>query len=167
MPRDKLQQAKEASSFSQLTYLLRIVTVINSYNDSTSLSNFRHRDGEDIGPSSASHLLNLTVLDAIAAILVQKHEVVAACYTSEKVTVLIAETEANPGTDQDDNSSLGSLLPGAHTLHPLHLAALSNPDFGSNSATLNTNTHNLQIQTKGNNLWAKIRDSYKWYCVLL
>jgi hypothetical protein len=190
-----LQGAKNASDFSQLTYLLHLVTALNSNNPQSGFHEYQVRDRERKATAQAEasfHPLNVTLLDSIAAILVQQHEVVAACYTSDKVSVVVVETDPNPSidhdiddvlvespppgsqtfypsTDRDVDVLVESPLPGSHTFYPLQLAAVSNPDFrnSSNNAKLNANQHNLQIQTIGDNLWTSVRDLNKWYCVLM
>lgn len=116
---------------------------------------------------NSSHSQNVTILDSIVAILVQQHEVVAACYISDKVSVVVAETDPSPSTDTD--ILVESPPPGSHELHTLELAAVSNPDFNSpDNANLNANLHNLQILTdsKQMNLWNNVR-SFEWYCVFM
>jgi hypothetical protein len=163
---DLLSKAEEANTFCQLTYLLRLVTAINS-NDNlhSSFHDCRNRSPE--GMENSSHSQNVTILDSIVAILVQQHEVVAACYISDKVSVVVAETDPSPSTDTD--ILVESPPPGSHELHTLELAAVSNPDFNSpDNANLNANLHNLQILTdsKQMNLWNNVR-SFEWYCVFM
>jgi hypothetical protein len=178
MPRQKIKDQqdpnnfsptpREASTFSQLTYLLHLVTALNS-NDNlqSSLHEYRHGEGMAMAKDEgSSHSLNVTLLESVVAILVQQHEVVAACYTSDKASVVVAETDPNPSTDSD--ISVESLSPGPHQIYPLQLAAISNPDFTSNlKLDDNSLAHKLQIQTEGENLWIRVRDSYKWGWVLM
>lgn len=156
------EKEKQATAFSQLTYLLHIVTSLNS-NDNLK-PGYNNRG---LGAKKAIdplHSLHVTVLDSIAAILVQQHEVVAACFTSDAVSVMVAETNPIP-SDNDDVTVLES---GSHVLHPLQLAAISNPDFNPTVTVKPTNnSHNLQILANGKNLWTSVRDLNKWYCVLM
>jgi hypothetical protein len=162
---DLLSKAEEANTFSQLTYLLRLVTAINS-NDNLHSSFPERRNKRPEGMEDSSRSQNLTILDSIVAILVQQHEVVAACYTSDKVSVVVAETDPTPSTDTE--ILVESPPPGSHELYTLELAAVSNPDFNSSAnANLNANPHNLQILTEGKNLWTNVRDSYEWYNVFM
>jgi hypothetical protein len=157
----------EANSFSQLTYLLHLVSAINAKDGLSSGFDEYHRaegnasDEDDVSP----HLLNITVLDSMVAVLVQQHEVVAACYVSDTVSVIV-EADPNPSTDVE--VIVESPLPGCHTLYPLQLAAVSNPDFNSSkNAKLNKNPHQLRIQTNGESFWERVRDSNKWYFVFM
>jgi len=166
---DLLSKAEEANTFSQLTYLLRIVTAINSKDNlHSSFHECRNSLRSPEGMEDSSHSQNVTILDSIVAILVQQHEVVAACYTSDKVSVVVSETDPSPSTDTD--ILVESPPPGSHELYTLELAAVSNPDFNSSdNANLNANPHNLQILTdsEGKNLWTYVRDSFEWYCVFM
>ena len=165
-----LSNANDADTFSQLTYLLHLVTALNSNDNLRSgFHEYRYGEGKAIARDEGSlHSLSVTLLDSVVAILVQQHEVVAACYASDKVSVMVVETDPNPSTDDDSDVLVESPLPGSHTFYPLQLAAISNPDFNSsNNAKLNANPHNLQIQTNGENLWTRVRDSHMWYCVLM
>lgn len=156
------RQTNDATPFSQLTYLLRLITLLNS--DENLVSGF---ESNEATVPVASDELGFTLLDSIAAILVQNHEVVAACYTSDKVSVIAAETDSDviPASDVDveldcevhvQSSSLGS-----HMYHPIQLAAFSNPDFSENLDTSN-HIHNVRIQTVGENLWPKVQ-MCEWY----
>src|SRR5882762_7262584 len=84
---------KNASSFSQRTSLLCLVTSLN-FNDNLGSSFKNECNPRALDP-------RLTALDAITAILVQEHEVLAACYTSdsETVSVISTETDVIPYTD--------------------------------------------------------------------
>ena len=169
-----LQNAKDANTFSQLTYLLHVISCIN-LNDKDG-SGFQYGGkARDEASESSQPLVNVTLLDSIVAILVQRYEVVVACYTSDIVSVVVAETDPNPSkvTDLDDFATdLDDVpSPDPHTYYPFKLAAVSNPDFNSSGfeceSQLNANLHNLQIQTTGENLWTRVRDTYKWYCVFM
>jgi hypothetical protein len=167
-----LQTAKDANSFSQLTYLLHLVTAINS-NDNLQSGFKYHRHGRGKGgDDDRGEDRDITLLDSIVAILVQEYEVVAACYTSDKVSVVVAaKTDPNSSTDFDELASDSEEPPDSPaSYYPLQLAAVSNPDFNGNSpeseSNLNAN-HNLQIQTTGKNLWTTVRDSWKWHCVFM
>ena len=110
-----LRKAKDANHFSQLTYLLHLVTAINSI-DKVQTS-FQYQQG----PGMASRD---KALDSIAAILVQEHEVVAASYISDKVQVMVAETDPNPSTDLDElfcTDSEESPAPNPQLLFPFSL----------------------------------------------
>ena len=128
MPKSRekvLSKAENASPFSQLTYLLHLVTAINVNDNLQSQASF-YEDSDDKGKvfasdESFSHSCNVTVLDSVVGILVQQHEVVAAGYTSDSVVVM--ETDPNPPTDDDSNVLVESLPPGPHTLYPLQIAA--------------------------------------------
>ena len=174
---ERLKTAKEANTFCQLTYLLHLVTTLNSYDNlESNINGYRSSHGGADDDSMHS----LTVLESVAAILVQKHEIVATCYTSDTVSVMVAETDPNPSTDDSDpnpyiDDSDIPLPPGSHKLYPLHLAAVSNPDFHSDDSLAKNgklndtvNPHRLQILTNGQECWTKVRDSESsWYCAFL
>jgi len=164
------KNAKDAGAFSQLTYLLHIVSSINQ-NDPDKLRSIYAYDkkARDEAPGFSHPVANVNLLDSIVAILVQHHEVVAACYTSDMVSVVVAETDPKPSTVTylDDPATDSDEPPsGPHAYYPLRLAAVSNPDFNASGSEpqSNANQHNLQIQSIGNNLWTRVRDSCKWYC---
>jgi hypothetical protein len=155
------------ASFSQLTYLLHLVTSLNT-NDALQSSFNRQRGNAN--NDTSSHPLNTTLLDSVVAILVQQHDVVAACFISDKVTVMVAETDPSPATDPEidlDDSDVPLVTPGPHTFYPLQLAAVSNPRFDSSNNAKPNDWHNVQIQADGDNIWTKVRDSNKWYCVFM
>jgi hypothetical protein len=164
--RKLLDIADDSTPFSQLTYLLSLITSLNL--DENLTSSFQRR-ATRASNDTALNSLGFTLLDAIAAILVQKHEVVAACYTSDKVAVIVADTDVIPNTDIE--VPVLSPSSGSHTFHPLQLAAISNPRFPSlknlNSSTSKCSIpHNVQIQTEGENFWTKVRD-YEWYSAFM
>ena len=158
-----LANAVASTPFSQLTYLLSLITSLNR--DDNLTSGFLRISA----PASASNdTASLTLLDSIAAILVQNHEVVAACFTSDKVAVMIADTDVIPKTDIEVPVPTPSS--GSHELYPLQLAAIANPRFPSDFSNSSTSKcrmpHNVQIQTDGENVWTKVRD-YGWYSVFM
>ena len=150
-----LANANDVTPFSQLTYLLYLTTSFNR--DDGLRSSFPRKAPASSNSNAASNSLGFTLLDSIAAILAQQYEVVAVCYTSDKVSVMV--------TDAESPSS------GSHALHPLQLAAISNPDYAesasSNPSMSMSNLHNIQIQTEGENLWTKVRDHDGWYCAFM
>jgi hypothetical protein len=161
-------RATNANNFSQLTYLLKLVTALNANDSRPGFLAYRHGKGKAITKDEDIHPLNGSILDSVAAILVQQHEVVAACYTSNKVAVVVAETDPNPSTDTD--VLVESPSPGSHTFYPLQLAAVSNPDFGdfkSVDVKPNANLHNLHIRNKGVGFWKIVQDKFEWCCVLM
>jgi hypothetical protein len=156
-----------ASDFSQLTYLLHLITTINSED------NLRSSFEQELEKSACatSDPEKFLLLDSITAILVQRHEIVAACYTSDKVvSVITAEDDSVPATDVeiDDPAQPGSLSSSyPRTFYALQLAAVSNPEFPNkkkgNPDTGNRNLHSLRIQA-GVNLWPKVKDTKRgWY----
>jgi hypothetical protein len=161
-----LLKAKNANAFSQLTYLLHLVTAINS-NDELQTC-FRAGQGRE----KTSDVQDVIPLDSIVAILVQEHEVVAACYTSDKVQeVVVVETDPNPSTDHDElaTDSEESAPPSLEYIYPLRLAAVSNPDFNDINLQSNKNPHSLHFENTvtGENLWTSVRDSCKWHCAFM
>lgn len=156
-----MQKAAEATPFSQLTYLLHLITSLNF--DEDLRSSFNKESNDDV-----ADLPGFTLLESIAAILVQRHEVMAVCYTSDEVSVVAANTDTiGPATDVDVDVPLPPS--DSHTFHPLQFAALSNPDFSSSgNSTTKYNLHNVQIQTEGENLWTKVQGEPRgWYCAFM
>lgn len=167
-----LNRATKASEFSELTYLLRVVTALNPHNELPSaFTEYRHQRREVTNTTSDVANLNFTVLDSIATILVQEHEVVAACFATDSKSVVVAETDPQLSIDTNDSDAPAEPLPpSSHDVYPLRLATVSNPDFNSSNdgeSNLNTNVHGLRIQPEGENLWTKVWDVNKWYCVLM
>lgn len=158
-----LTKAKDTSSFSKLTFLLSLVTTINT--EESLLTSFHPRA---IGAARADQS-DFTILDCIAAILVQEHEVVAVCFTSDNVSVVAAETSIPgfPATDvvvphdvESDDSE--------HYTHPPQFAALCNPDYSTNSDDCKGDLHNIRIESIGENLWARVQgNSNGWYCAFM
>jgi len=100
----------------------------------------------------------LTALDAITAILVQEHEVLAACYTSdsETVSVISTETDVIPYTDIVGVDIPSDIFP------TLQLAGPFNPDF-KDELKKNRNPHKVQIQT-GESRWKNVLESPRgWF----
>jgi hypothetical protein len=146
-----IERAGPANSFSQLTYLLRLVTTLN-FNDN--LRSSFQRKGSAKDPE-------FTLLDSVAAILVQEHEVVAVCYTSDsKISVMASEMDAIPHTDVEVEVEVPP-----DTFRSIQLAALSNPEYHDELSN-NRNPHKVQIQEEGESLWEKVRDADDrgWYC---
>ena len=165
LARERLAKANDATSFSQLTYLLQLITSINADEGLPPSALYKEAikfNETDPNPQG------FTVLDSIAAILVQNHEVVATCYTSDEVSVIVTELDAITPTDIETyDSSSGSPLD-SNAIHPLQMAVLSNPEYpSSDSAKLDTgecNLHNVRIEPEGENLWTKVQGSSRgWY----
>ena len=183
---EELANATDASDFSQLTYLLELITSLNA--DAHCEPSFHrvvvaHNDATE----------EISVLDSIAAILVQNTEIMAACYTSDKVSVIAAENEIIPASDIDvdvdvtvdvdvddhDHVPVQSESSSHKFCRPLRLAAISNPDNSRNldaskpdarkpdASEPERNLHNVRIDNKGENLWQKVQDSHGWYFVFM
>jgi len=109
----------------------------------------------------------LTALDAITAILVQEHEIVAACYTSDSETVSVISTETDdiPLTDIDVDELLlrdNDVNIPSEKFRTLRLAVLANPDF-KDELKNNRNPHKVQIQT-GKSRWQNVLKSPRgWF----
>jgi hypothetical protein len=133
---------RNAIPFSQLTSLLYLVTSLN-FNDNLGSSFKNECNARALDP-------RFTALDAVATILVQEHEVVAACYTSDlyKVSVISTEADVTPYTD-----IVRVDIP-SDTFPTLRLAALSNPDF-EDELKNNRNPHKVHIQT-GESRWKNV-----------
>ena len=87
-------------------------------------------------------------------------------------------TIPGPGTDSDivvesDLDDVGHVHSGSPSpleCHSLKFTALSNPEFASSEEpdTRKRNLHNVQIETEGENLWAKVQaSSHGWYCAFM
>lgn len=165
MPKSQAADS-DANAFTQLTYLLHVVTALNSdRNLECSFPSHEKQANDELSPSD-------TALDSMVAILVQEHEVVAASFISEE-EVVVVETDPNPSPDIDVSNTSTDIdvdvvpfLPGSHSLYPLQLAAVSNPEFNSSYDTESELPHKFRIQPDGKDLWPKIRDHYMWHCVL-
>jgi len=183
MPKSQAADS-DANAFTQLTYLLHVVTALNSdRNLESTFPSHEQQANYELSPSD-------TALDSMVAILVQEHEVVAASFISEE-QVVVVETDPSPSPDIDVSNTSTDIdvsatstdidvsntstdidvdvvpfLPGSHSLYPLQLAAVSNPDFNSSYDTESELPHKLRIQPDGKDLWPKIRDNYMWHCVL-
>jgi hypothetical protein len=153
-------QKIEASNFSQLTFLLRLVTLINF--EENLGSSFTKKGCASASDSDSAFAL----LDSIAAILVQEHEIVAACYTSDTVSVVFSESESDslPGPRPETDVDVVVDFP-SDGFKTLNLAALSNPAYKEELSN-NQNLHKVQIQTEGETFWENIRDAPEgrgWY----
>ena len=158
---------KAATPFSQLTFLLRLVTSINLIENQK--STFK-RLGDSNACASGSDPA-FTFLDSIAAILVQEHEVVAACYTSKDVSAVIPTTVNDlPKIDSDDLGPPTDIdVPNQEIPLDIHLsfALVSNPHF-DNKLDHNANLHKVQLQT-GESLWERVQQGTEcgWYCTFM
>lgn len=161
--RTDLGKAIDATHFSQLTYLLHLITSLNFDEDLS--SSF---DTNAISFDNAvSDSQGFTLLDSIAAILVQEHEIVAACYTSDKVSVVAATTDTIPATDAEvvhDGPDPDPSHPGSHILYGMQVAAISNPDFSSSEKFVSRDLPNVQIENEGENLWKNVEGSQEGWC---
>jgi hypothetical protein len=127
----ELANAEDATYFSQLTYLLTLITSLNA--DKLCDPSFKR---VVVPCNDMDAREEFTVLESIAAILVQNHEVMAACYTADRVSVIAAENETVPSSDIGD-IDVDSHVPvqsesSFHKLsscHPLRLAVPSS-DIG-------------------------------------
>ena len=75
-------ELREATPFTQLTFLLHLVTSINL--NQNGISTLKRESNA----RTSDQTLFFTFLDSVAAILVQEHEVVAACHISNDVSVI-------------------------------------------------------------------------------
>jgi hypothetical protein len=133
---------RNAIPFGQLTSLLYLVTSLN-FNDNLGSSFKNECNARALDP-------RFTALDAVAAILVQEHEVVAACYTSDLYKVSVISTEA----DVISYTDIVRVDIPSDTFPTLRLAALSNPDF-KDELKNNRNPHKVHIQT-GESHWKNV-----------
>jgi hypothetical protein len=164
MSTQRKSEPPEATPFSLLTFLLRLVT---SLNVNQRLESTFKRESNDRASDPA-----FTCLDSVAAILVQEHEVVAACYTSNNSSVIAPAVNdppkfdadsRNPPTDIDTHQSID--LEVHFDIYP-SFAAVSNPRIGD-KLNDNNNPHHVQIQN-GQSLWEKVYDTERgWYCAFM
>jgi hypothetical protein len=159
-----IANATNITPFSQLTYLLHMITLLNAdYDLQSSFEPGGISYNDDA--TSDSDSVGLAPLEAMAAILVQDHEVVAACYTSDRVSIVASTTNLNafPATDVDDGVDVDRPS-SLDKLHCLQLAAHANPDFAHPGRLDTNNLHNLQIEIKGEDLWRDVQDSERgWH----
>ena len=156
-----------ATPFSQLTFLLCLVTSINLIENLKSTFK-RLRDSNACASGSDPAF---TFLDSVAAILVQEHEVVAACYTSKDVSAVIPTTVNDlPKIDSDDLGPPTNIdVPNQEIPLDIHpsFAVVSNPRF-DNKLDHNANLHKVHLQT-GESLWERVQQGTErgWYCTFM
>ena len=135
-----------ATPFSQLTFLLRLVTSINLVENLK--STFKRLGDSNACVSGSDPAFTVTFLDSVAAILVQEHEVVAACYTSKDVSAVILTTVNDlPKIDSDDLGPPTDIdVPNQEIPLDIHpsFAVVSNPRF-DNKLDHNANPHKVQL----------------------
>jgi hypothetical protein len=157
------QTNSKATPFSQLTCLLNLITTLNS--DANLRSSFKR----SYNASASESEPEITLLDSVAAILVQNHEIVAACYTSDTVSVVAqaaADDAVLPASDTDVDTDVDvDVNVSSDTFSSLQLAALANPDFkDTKSLGSNQNPHKVQILAEGKDLWEMVKGTPRgWY----
>ena len=77
---NSIEDYDSVSEFAKLTLLLRLTLALSGDGDCTIDSYTEDRAAHSTPEDSADIDANLAVLDAVTAVLVQKHEIVAACY---------------------------------------------------------------------------------------
>jgi len=148
----------EADDFSKLTLLLRLVLQLNQESPA-----IPHYPGTSPVKLDEDHMLHLGVLDALSAILVQDHEVLALLFSKRRVTVVIENSDAITLEIPVEHQT----APGSKTLYPPKVVAITNPDFSANKILKpSTITHKLQVLDKGNNLWPLV-SKYEWHFAMM
>ena len=174
--------------FVMLTFLLRLVVILGNGDGDASLHGyaedmFTMLDNEDFSVCDA----DLRPLDAVSAILVQEHEVIAACYQSTNGSNLTVvgnppvgterrpdiehrpDSERRPDSehqpDQPDTEPYLDIPPSPSDSEvltmPLTITALANPDRRTNSSGQGGNPkyHSLRFVSQGHDYWPKIKNN--------
>lgn len=112
--------------FTLLTLLLRLVLV--AYGGNAELASKPTQAIEDDNPDND---IWFEPLDALAAILVQRDEVIATTYLSKCLTVIHSEDSNLPGTELElpvSSTQLPECDLKEPSIYPLNIAAVANPD---------------------------------------
>lgn len=157
------QQAEEIpllDRFTNITLLLRLVVLLNQNNP---VFRFFHGDTRS---TKIEEERNFDPLDSVASILVLDDEVIAACYISKAVTVVVAN---QPSAETDLDLDIFPALGTSHLLYPLQVTAISNPQFKQNTTgnayRSNPNPHQLRAlsSTHGEDFWPNVQRD-EWFC---
>ena len=138
-----MEGTKPVDQFKALTTLLHLAQVVNSVNDK-SAENIRRK----CCSGYFDNISDFTTQDAIASILVQRHDVdiVAASFQDlDKVSVVVATTNPKISEFYPD-SEVSWLILTRFVGSPSQLASDSEPD-----------------QVPGKGVWKQVRNS-PWYC---
>ena len=143
-------QSQVLDEFTMLTYLLRLTVILRHGNGDASMHSFAEDAAlrPDLPWLGAGLSPELAPLDAVSAILVQDHEVVAACHQSkDAVSFTLLEDHVPQGVEHqgggennepEDDFSYPIDLPKQKSEMPLKVTALANP----NSPPKSTKTSN-------------------------
>lgn len=148
----------EANKFSKLTLLLRLILCMNQGNPT-----IPHY--EETLEVDTIQQLDFGVLDAVSAILVQDHEVIATTYTASRVSVMVESPGATPTSDIDIPVD-AQPTPGLKVLYPLRVAAIANPRSQNPDLKEAASIHKIQLIPKGHDLWPMVKES-PFYCALM
>lgn len=153
--------AKPASPFARLTWLLQLFTLLNV--EEVGNTTFKPTNYDETRAGIDKIVLNdLSCLDAVAAILVSHHEIVACSYFAEKVHVEGQKTDPDRPTSCEEPVGINAASQASST-YPLKLAVIANPDFSTDIALLDPhNPHKVKLLPEGVNLWERVRKS-DWY----
>jgi len=142
----------QISDFSKITLLLQLATSINSHNG------LRTTFADESYPNI------LPELEALVAILLQKYEVIAACYSSVDNSVVVIESTSKtvPGVGlKVPEDELEPNDQRAFTLNP------SCSDYTFVPQSLNVDKqHRLTVVPEGCSYWGDVR-RYEWCCALM
>jgi len=146
-------QQPALSYFGKLSLASQLISAINVENGHRSpftMENDPKVPGEMVAP------------EAVVAVLLQEHDVLAACYRSSDQVV-----ETNSGTDPAfDIDVPEDERPEVKDLHALNLVVISNPDFNVPPDPNSPNPHKLTVVPEGYSYWGDVR-RYEWCCALM
>ena len=161
-------ELREATPFTQLTFLLHLVTSINL--NQNGISTFKRESN-----ARASDQTLFTFLDSVTAILVQEHEVVAACHISNDVSVIAVN---DPPPKIDDENPLPQNYDSDNPPTGIDVNVDVPSDIFPSFAAISTgNPHvsdkmehneNVKVRTGGESLWKKVQGTKRgWYCAFM
>jgi hypothetical protein len=125
----------------------------------------------------------LAPLEALAAILVQHSEVIAASYTLEAGAVIVVDLDtlapkdsvvANPDTvtSKQESDIPDSVIPAQLKVNTNDLGHLScnyiitTNSYRETQGAKASDPHNLRVMDGGKDLWCKFKDEYHWIYAL-
>jgi hypothetical protein len=149
--------------YAMLTLLLRLVVILRNGDGDASIHGFT--ENAEVAPDCAFevHEAEFAPLDAVSAILVQDHEVVAAAYLRPEATApqdITCDDGTIPVTklDNDAHDEFGFPIEAYadFTKSPLHFLVAANPRSNSGS---DDKFHNLQLKkvAPADGLWKAIQ----------
>lgn len=175
MEEQKKDQSKSPGEFTMLTLLLRLVVILRHANGDASVHGFSENAAITHDPERQLKKLDpdFTPLEAVSAVLVKDHEVIAACYQGKgqvNLTVLadsggVPQDSQHRGgdknnpvyiEDQSDDLCFPTKVFERNSTIPLTISALANPH--SREGKANAPCHNLRVVNKGRDYWPDIKE---------